>query len=459
MKSKRWILPSIVAVLVIALVVTGVWGYNQYRVKNRHEIALQNSYQRMFYSLKGHVENVQVNLSKALLADSKAQNVLLFSQIMQQAYSAEEKLSQLPISHKDTAKTEKFLNQVADYCYAIAQDSLEGKPINQENRNALMELQNYTNYLSKELSNVHKKLKEGIFKVGTLEKREKQQMEKANEDMLNANFVKLEEQMTKTPELIYDGPFSDKTLNVKPKGLGKKKISLEEAKKIALDFIEKENAGKIVPLEEGKQMDETARIPAYTFSIQSKEGEDEAYIYIGVSKTGGKIVWMENTKPVSNKKVSMEQAQKKARKFLENKGYKNMEPNYSLRYDNIGVFNFAYQENDITIYPDLVKVKVALDDGEIIGIDATPYLKAHHDRDIPEPKITKEQARASVKTTFQIDSIRLAIIPKTGIKEVLCYEFKGKYRGSDFIVYVDALTGQETKILKIIKDENGTLTF
>lgn len=96
---------------------------------------------------------------------------------------------------------------------------------------------------------------------------------------------------------------------------------------------------------------------------------------------------------------------------------------------------------------------------EKIIIEAAQYLKVHHDRDIPQPKINKEEARARVKTDFQIDSVRHAIIPKTEVKEVLCYEFKDKYKGGDFIVYVDGLTGQETKILKIIKDENGTLTF
>lgn len=458
MKVRNWILPGI---LVVALIAAAVWGYNQYSIKNEFETALNNSYQRLFYDLKAHVDNVQVSLSKVMLADSKEQNVILLSQIMQQAYMAEEKLGQMPVSHSEIAKTEKFLNQVADYCFAMSENSLEGKPPNQEQRQALTDLQQYTEYLTKELSELHGKIMEGSLSINAIRRKKKQELNKANENMLNTRLIQLEEKMTSYPELIYDGPFSDQVMNIKPKGLGDKKFSSDEAKKIAIEFLgqlgRKETSNGTM-LEEGEQMDKTARIPSYTFSFDSKNTEVPP-IYIGVSKTGGNVVWLENVRNVTNPKLSMEEAQKKAGEFLSKVGYDNMEPNYSLKYDGIGLFNFAYKQGDVTIYTDLIKVKVALDNGEIVGIDAAQYLKSHHKRDLPEPNITQEEAGGRIKTNFDIENVRLAVIPRSGVEEVFCYEFKGQYNGSDFIVYVDALTGQETKILKIIKDENGTLTF
>ncbi|MCG4581151.1 germination protein YpeB, partial [Clostridium cochlearium] len=90
--------------------------------------------------------------------------------------------------------------------------------------------------------------------------------------------------------------------------------------------------------------------------------------------------------------------------------------------------------------------------------DSAAYLMNHKKRNIQKPNITPEKARESVKIDFDIDSTRLAMIPK-GSKEILCYEFKGKYKGSDFIIYINALNGKEEDILQIIKSENGTLTF
>jgi len=94
MRKNNWIAPGILTLL---LMVSVVWGYNQYNIKTQHEVALENNYQRLFFDIKKHVENVQVNLSKALVASSKERNILLFSAIMSDANSARDKLGQMPL--------------------------------------------------------------------------------------------------------------------------------------------------------------------------------------------------------------------------------------------------------------------------------------------------------------------------------------------------------------------------
>lgn len=447
------------AILAIALLAVGVWGAYQYQLKNEYKTALNNDYQRLFYDTKAHIANVQVALSKALLSDSKEQNILLMTQIMQQANMAQDKLSQMPVSHSDISKTQKYLTQVADYSYALVDQHLEGKDLDSKQREALFKLQDYSAYLTREMSSLHDKIMKGEVTLSRVEQGERKGLRKANENMLNTSLVKLEEEMTKYPELIYDGPFSDQVMNMKPKGLGEKKVTVDEAKRIAQNFLGDKQTWKLTLFEEGEHIDKVATIPSHTFIISTENSRDGAGSYISVSKQGGQVVWMVNPRSVSRISLSMKQGQDRALKFLEEKGYKGMEPNYSLRYDGTALFNFAYSEGDVTVYPDLIKVKVALDNGEIVGFDAATYLHAHHKRDIPKAAITQEEARGKVRLDFDIDSVRLAIIPKGGSKEVLCYEFKGKYKGSDYIVYINALEGKEEKILQIIQDENGTLTF
>lgn len=447
-----------IAILAIALLAVGVWGAYQYQLKNDYKTALNNDYQRLFHDTKAHVANVQVAMAKALLSDSKEQNILLLTQIMQQATLAQDKLSQLPVSHSDISKTQKYLTQVADYSFSLIQDHLNGNDLDSKQRESLFKLQDYSQYLTRELAAIQDKLVKGHMTLARVERRERAGLRKTNEDMLNTSLVKFEETMTEYPELIYDGPFSDQIMNMKPKGLGDKKVNAEEARKIAQDFLGNKQNWSLTLFEEGEQFDESAKIPSHTFSVSRGNRANDISGYISVSKQGGHIVWMNNIRNVDNISLSMKQAQDKALKFLEEKGYKNMEPNYSLKYDGIGLFNFAYTENDVTIYPDLIKVKVALDNGEIVGFEAAAYLHAHHDRDIQTPKLTQEEARGKVRLDFNIDSVRLAIIPK-GSREVLCYEFKGKYKENDYIVYINALDGKEEQILQIIKDENGTLTF
>ena len=43
--------------------------------------------------------------------------------------------------------------------------------------------------------------------------------------------------------------------------------------------------------------------------------------------------------------------------------------------------NYAYVQNNVVIYSDLIKVKIALDNGEVLGIESTGYLNNHTTRE------------------------------------------------------------------------------
>lgn len=454
MKRKHIIAPSILG---LALVLSLVWGYNQNQAKMKHEVALENNYQRLFFDVKKHVENVQVNLSKALVADSKDRNIILFSQIMNEAFLAQDKLGQMPIPHGDAAKTEKFLTQAADYSGYLIQRHLEGEDITDEQRKSLNGLQENAAEFNGELSKLHGTMMESGFLIGESTNKKNQKIQQANSKVFQTSLVNIDKQMGKSPELIYDGPFADQMVNKKPVGLGDKVVKLQEAEKIASEFFGKDRVGGMEQFEAGKDID-AVKIPSYTFHLYPKNQQKDLAVYMGVSQKGGNVVWMANPRPVSGANLSVKAAEKKAGEYLKSKGFKGMEPNYSLRYDGTVLFNFAYTENDITIYPDLIKVKVALDTGEVVGFDASSYFMHHQDRNIQTPHLDEAEARSKVKTNFDIDSVRLALIPK-GMEEALCYEFKGKYNDADFIIYINALDGREEDILQLIKNENGTLTF
>lgn len=56
--------------------------------------------------------------------------------------------------------------------------------------------------------------------------------------------------------------------------------------------------------------------------------------------------------------------------------------------------NYAAVQNNVIIYPDLIKVKVALDNGEILGIETTGYLNNNEKRNLSNSNIiSKEKAK------------------------------------------------------------------
>lgn len=201
---------------------------------------------------------------------------------------------------------------------------------------------------------------------------------------------------------------------------------------------------------------ENATIPVYDFSVKNN---NEETINISISKKGGHIVFMNSNRDVNSEIISQEEADKKGKEFLESKGFNNMKETYYLKQEGIVTINYAYSQNNTVVYPDLIKVKVALDNGEVLGIETTGYLNNHTERNISNIKITKEEAKKNLNKDLRIESEGMAIIPTEWKTEILCYEFKGKVDDREFLVYINAENGREEDILIITNTPNGTLTM
>ena len=168
---------------------------------------------------------------------------------------------------------------------------------------------------------------------------------------------------------------------------------------------------------------------------------------------------MNSDRVVEFETLTQEEANKIGKIFLEEKGFQNMKETYFLKQEGIITVNYAFLQNEVVMYPDLIKVKIALDNGEILGIETTGFLNSHQERDTSRIIISKEQAKAKLSNDLQIMSEGLAVIPTEWQTEILCYEFKGKIKETDFLVYINAENGDEEDILIITNTPNGTLTM
>ena len=157
--------------------------------------------------------------------------------------------------------------------------------------------------------------------------------------------------------------------------------------------------------------------------------------------------------------LSQEEANNKGKEFLNNHGFENMQETYYLKQDGIMTINYAYNQNGVIMYPDLIKVKVALDNGEILGIETTGYLNNHTQRNIEKKVISKDDAKKTLNKQLNIESEGFACIPTEWKTEILCYEFKGKVDDKEFLVYINAENGKEEDILVIKNTPNGVLTM
>mgnify|MGYP003071807446 FL=1 len=442
----------IIAAIVVFIVVVG--GLISVIVNNKNETktASQNTYNMAFYEVVDYVQNVETYLAKSLISSTPEHGAETLTNVWREANLAQAYLSQLPIESQELANTEKFLNQVSDYSYSLSRKNIYNESLSDEDLKNLKDLHKYSIELENTLNQLSDDINSGRIKWDELTNKGTtafaQQVSTSSMD----GFSNLEENFHQYSGLIYDGAFSEHLTNGEKKGLTGDDIDEDIAKQKAIDFIGKDNVQNI----ESLGFSENATIPEYNFSVKTNS---ENSISISISKKGGHIVYMNSNRDVNSEIISQEEANIKGKEFLNNHGFMNMKETYYLKQDGIVTINYAYVQNDVVVYSDLIKVKVALDNGEVLGIETTGYLNNHTQRDTSNVKISKESAKKTLNKNLQIASEGLAIIPTEFQTEILCYEFKGKVDDKEFLVYINAENGREEDILIITNTPNGTLTM
>lgn len=442
----------------IVLVVIGAiaaWGLYQYKHGADLRQELDNQYNRSFYDMVGYVNNVDNLLTKALVTSTPEKTAAILQEAWRQSNLAQENLGQLPVSQPVLANTSKFLTQVGDLAYSLNNQNMQGKALSEQQYKTVEQLHGFAGSLSNSLNEFQGQLSGGRIKWNELADKGTPLFQKTSQELPGKQFENIDKTFQEYPTLIYDGPFSDHLVTAEPRGVTGNDVNSEQAKESVTRFF---GADKIKTITDTNKND-TGPIKTYSYTVTLKDAPEEQKANIEVTQKGGHIFWMLYNRPVPKEAMNIDQAKAAGRKFLEDRGYKGMVDTYFLKEDNTATINYAYSQDNVTIYPDLIKLKIALDNGEIVGFEGKGYLSAHTTRTIPKPKITEEEARKKINPRVQVLSSGMAMIPTNYKTEIFTYEFKGKLNDSDFLVYINAETGVEEDILMIINTPNGVLTM
>lgn len=440
-KNKIWIATSAVSMFVAI-----VLGYNLFNQKKAYATIKENENNMAFYQVVEYTQNVKTYLAKSMISKSAKHSAEILTHVWRESNLALSYLGLLPIESQELENTEKFLNQVSEYSYTLSRKNIDGEGITDEDLNKIKELYNYSNDLSNTLNEMAEELNNGILKWADL-----MNNTEGSDITEVSNFDVVEENFHEYAGLIYDGAFSEHITGVEKKGLLGDEIDEESAKKKAVEFIGEDKVKEV----KNNGYVENGDIPVYRFEIKTNENKT---VGISISKKGGYVVYLNYDRDVSGENISEEDAIQIGKEYLTSKGFENMQETYYMKENGFITVNYAYKQNDVVIYADLIKVKIALDDGEIIGLETTGYLNCHYDRKIENGIISIDEARKNLSSQIEIKSEGLAMIPTEWKTEILCYEFKGKVENIDFIAYINAKTGDEEDILIITNTPNGVLT-
>lgn len=445
--------------------------------------SLENLYQRSFYDLVDNVNNIEADVSKLMVSNDSTSQQKLLSTIKQRSSDAEVDLSLLPINNNLLENTSKFMNQLNGYCTSLI--SFREGSLEKNDYDSFNKVYNAISTIKKELNSVMEKIMHG-YKIS-------ENVAGGEElDNFSSSLSKLSNETVEYPSLIYDGPFSESSSSKNIKGLKNNIITENDAENIITKLFE----NKITNL---SYLGETkGKFETFDFGVNTDDGKN---YFIQITKQGGFLLTMSSNvlnteepneeeslsqtsnlnneekdnktdKEISDKKsdedgVKLDQpdsqseksknAQSVAEIFAKKLGLENMKCVWSVSSQDICYVNLAPVIDDIIMYPDLIKVKIDLNADSIMGWEASSYAYNHTEREDLIATLTEEEAKKLVSPNLKIDDIKLCVIPLDYVGETLAYEFSGTHNNFNYYLYIDAYTGGQVRVLRVIQTDQGEL--
>lgn len=444
MKEKKFALVcgALGACLAVALgAAVGVW--REYReVRN----VLEESYHQRLYETQEHLQAIGLKLAKASVAAEEKTLAELFSGVSRQAESALSGLSALPLSHAAMSDTMKFCNQLSEYADSLLMELTESGTLSQEHAQRLPMLRGQCRQLLTQLQMAQETMVQESLRLaasGSVFYEEASQEERPLERVAEPD------KGMEYPSMIYDGAFSDARRSGKPKALGEETVTAAQAVELAKAYVGEE---RVRLAEEGPESG--GALPGWGVVLTL---QDETRLNCVVTKQGGQLLWMTPEHASFEQLLSVEECVGRGKTFLALRGYGEMEANHYQVYDGLAVVNFVAVQDGALLYPDLVKVQLRMDTGEVVGMEANNYLMNHVRRENLQPTLEAEQIRQRLGERLEPGGERLCVIPyRDG--ERLCYEVSGTEGDQNFRVYLDANTGEELEILLMLQTPEGLLS-
>ena len=449
MHRKFWI-----GALVLAFLISLGWGYRGYSLAGDYRLSAENSNRRALTDFASHLDQLETDMAKGDVASNPAQKILYLSQVSSKSDAALKDFAQIPAEQTGLSYVGQFLTQSGDFARTLSQRIAGGGTITTDEEKTLRDMH-------ERLMPVNQKVQDLLTRIDTEnlvwtdpDPTIRQRLgfgaqiaeaaadgSEAPSKSVRSGLDQLDASLQKLPPFSYSGEYATRVVP-KPLGLPSGNVTRDQAQNKARDFLSKVGYANSTPEFVGDSQGELGG-----FMWKYKE------THLEVSHKGGVITLYRDQRSIEPRTLSIQEASNKAKATLQALGWKLVLTS-TEDFGSYVQFDAVVEKDGVRIYPDKVRMMIALDNGQLIGLDAVPYYAFHHSRTFPT-RITMDQAVRKLRTNFKVLENRLAVIVKSGNKEVYCYEFRGRYQGEEYLIYLNAATGNEEKIQRIIKTPRG----
>ena len=375
------------------------------------ELALAESTLAAVAEAASDIEDLALSLDKALLTASPRQAAQYLTQAALTAERSQSALAALPDPHGQQGAVLAWLSRLSHVVQGALADLAEGSGVTGETRTSLNAMRADLSLLQAEFALSSAEVQTGV---------------KAAD--LAATSV------TTPPTAAQLADY---------KALPSQEVGSGEAMQIAKDFI---GADKVRSVAHAP--DTGGVMPAWGVTIQL----DDLQLNLEITRRGGKVLLMSPETAAFPVRKTVEECREAALSFLQERGFAQMESPWYQVYDGLCVLTCVNVQRGVLIWPDRVTVQVRMDTAEVVGIEARQYWRNHIPRKLQTPLLTASEARAYLSA--EPTAGRLCLLPYEG-QERLCWQFSIQQEDDTYISYIDAMTGRELRLEKVMHLESG----
>jgi len=398
---------------------------------------LENSYMKSFYEVVDNINTLEVNLSKVVATSSIDSQRELLSCIYDCCRLGVNNINLLPISNSKLSNINNILNKTGGFAYSLLLDNYEGNAISDNNYVQLETVYNSVKAMQYDINNYMRELQYDYSIIDDVD------FGSSDDSSFSAGVVGSESTSSSVPTLIYDGPFSDSVLNKEIKGLSSTVYSKEQVE----ESLHKLYSGFAIEY----TGDTLGKFETYNFVV-----DGDVDLYVSVTKKGGMLLSITAFGTGNGSNLSLSDGIILAETFASDIGINNMYSVWHQQTGNILYVNLAPINNHVIYYSDLIKVKVDLSLGLVVGWEATNYATNHIDRKFTS-NISLLEANESINDILKVEERNLCIIPDKFVGEISAYEFICSWENYTYYIYIDSNTGKEVNILRVVSTTNGDL--
>ena len=440
MKKSVFITLSVIFA-VVGTVVGSVLYFNKNNEAQEYKSRLEYVYQQNFYELVDNVNNIESNLSKLSVSTDKNMQNQYLSKISTLSNNAQDNISVLPIEHNAINETITYLNQLGGYTSTLQQDIVLNQKLDMDEMSQIDDLLTTSKTVKQELNKLSVLISDSNYSIIDNLASKNNDSSKFNNEWANFNNGMIE-----YPQLIYDGPFSDSVVHKEIKGLSQNEISQTQATLNMQKWFENCNIE-----ENGKTTG--GDFDTYNFVLTNNNDQ----YYAQVSVRDGVLLELNSGEESTQNNHTEDECCLVAQDFAKKLGFMDMQPVWSTLSNNFCYVNIAPVVDNVIIYPDEIKVKVSAETGQIVGWEAKSWAYNHTQRNDLVAVVSKQDATKSVSSNMDIRTTKLVVTPNEFSGETLCWEFMCVYEGSTYYVYINAKTGVQANILKVVETDDGNL--